>query len=366
MPQAPGKSRSSWNVHLGRIAGIEIRANVTFLVLLAWIVIGQLVAGKGVLAALSGAGLLICVFGIIVVHELAHALVARRFGVATHDITLLPIGGVSSLERIPDKPRQELLIALAGPMVNVVLAMALFALLAIARGVLVPSGQPTLAGTVVATLAWINVGLALFNLLPAFPMDGGRVLRAGLALRMSYDRATAVAARLGQAAALAFGLLGIFYNPFLVLIALFVWVGAQHERTMVHIRATLTGVPVERAMITRFSTLSPDDRLDAVERLALTGFQSEFPVVAGGRIVGVLDRDDLLTARPDAAVGDVMRRTFDLVASDAPIETVLPKVAAAGGHALIVAADGMPVGMLTSDSIAQLLRVDAALHGRGS
>lgn len=362
------KQRIGWNLPLGRIAGIDIRVHATFLILLAWIAVSHLVAGHGLRGAAEGLALIVCVFAIIVVHELAHALVAKRFGVRTRDITLLPIGGVSSLERIPDKPLQELLIAVAGPSVNIVLALVLFGLLALARGPLVPSGLHLVGGSFVAKLAWLNVGLAVFNLLPAFPMDGGRVLRATLALRMDYDRATAVAARFGQAAALGFGLLGLFFNPMLIFIALFVWIGAQQEAAIVHVRKALSGVPVERAMITHFLTLSPDDTLNRALQLTLAGFQAEFPVVEGNRLVGFLTREDVLQALravgANVPVGRVMRRDFAAISSDAPVELVLQKLGAAGGHAILVTEDGALVGMLTPDSIAELILVDRALHAR--
>jgi Zn-dependent protease/predicted transcriptional regulator len=358
----------SWNLSVGRVAGIDIKIHATFLLLLAWIAISHLVAGHGLGAAAAGLGLIVCVFGIVVLHELAHALVAKHFGVATRDITLLPIGGISSLERIPDKPREELLIALAGPSVNVVLALALFGLVALFRGALVPNHVHVVGGSFLAKLAWLNVGLAVFNLLPAFPMDGGRVLRAGLALRMDYDRATAIAARLGQAVALGFGILGFFFDPILLFIALFVWIGAQQEAALVHVRSALTGVPVEHAMITRFLTLSPDEPLIEVLQRKLAGFQTEFPVVDGDRLVGILTRDDILQALrrlgANVPVGRVMRSDFDVVARGAPVETVLPKLGAPGGHAVIVTDHGSVVGMLTTESIAQAILVDRALHAR--
>jgi Zn-dependent protease len=359
------KQRTGWSLGLGRVAGIDIRVHATFVILLAWIAVSQIAAGHGLRTAAAGIVLILCVFAIVVLHELAHALVARRFGVRTRDITLLPIGGVSSLERIPDQPRQELLIAIAGPAVNIVLALALFGVLALLRLPLAPS-ELRGGGSFLAQLAWINVGLALFNLLPAFPMDGGRLLRATLALRMDYDRATRIAARFGKAAAVGFGLLGLFFNPILFLIALFVWIGAQQEAAMVHMRSALTGVPVERAMITRFLTLSPDDPLSKALQLTLAGFQTDFPVVDRDRPVGVLTRDAVLqalrTIGPDVSVGMVMNRDFERVGSHDPVASVLPKLSTAGGHAVVVTEDGVVVGMLTPESVAELLLVDRALH----
>jgi Zn-dependent protease len=180
--------------------------------------------------------LILSVFGIVVLHELGHALTARRFGIKTRDITLLPIGGVAQLERMPDDPKQELLVALAGPAVNVVLAAALFALIALTGGSL-EGGLTT--GSFLAQLLWVNVSLAVFNLLPAFPMDGGRVLRAALAMKTSSLRATQIAATVGRGMAWVLGGLGLFFNPMLVLVAFFVWMGATGEQAMAERRADL-------------------------------------------------------------------------------------------------------------------------------
>ena len=365
---APVRPRSRWSVRLFRVAGIDVRAHATLLVLLAWIAINPLVRGRGAHAAIAALLLIVSVFAIIVVHELAHALVARRFGVQTRDITLLPIGGVSSLERIPDRPRQELAIALAGPAVNVTLALVLAGVLALARAPFLPGSEHALGWSIVAELLWINVGLAVFNLLPAFPMDGGRVLRATLALRMDYDRATRAAAGLGQLVAVGFGVLGFFFNPILVLIALFVWIGARQEAAQVHVRMALSGVPVERAMITRFLTLSPSDTLAHALQLGLGGFQQSFPVVDGGRVVGVLTRDAAVEALrsvgAEVPVGQVMRREVDVVDSHDPVERVLPKLSSADAAPVVVTDGGLVVGMVTPDSLAELLLVDGALHGR--
>lgn len=227
-----------WSWRIGRLAGIGIYVHVTFLLIVLWIAIPEYALG---LSAVAGALIyLVALFAIVVLHELGHALMARRFGVRTRDIILLPIGGVARLERMPRNPRQELLVALAGPAVNVGLAILLYAMVRL-------TGQPPAAELyafdVISSvrgflyqLVFVNIMLALFNLLPAFPMDGGRVLRALLAMRMSsYARATGIAARIGRALALLLGAAGLygFRNPFWLLIALFVWLGAGNEAAAV-------------------------------------------------------------------------------------------------------------------------------------
>jgi Zn-dependent protease len=227
-----------WSWRIGRLAGIAIYVHVTFLLILAWIAFQEYAYGA---RAIAGAMLYIfALFAIVVLHELGHALMARRFGVLTRDIILLPIGGVARLERMPRNPRQELLVALAGPAVNVALAIALFVVLRLTGQV--PAGDlydfdPLISvRAFLYQLVFVNIVLALFNLLPAFPMDGGRVLRALLAMRMSsYARATGIAARVGRVFALLLGAAGLygFRNPFWVLIALFVWMGAGNEAAAV-------------------------------------------------------------------------------------------------------------------------------------
>ncbi len=218
----------SWSFRLGRIAGIPIFVHWTFLILLAWLVYGHWVAGHDLATTLEGVGFVLAIFGCVVLHELGHALAARRYGVPTADITLLPIGGVARLQRIPEHPAEELVVAIAGPLVNVAIVAALYLL-----GVRWP-GTPLnnehhflVSASFFPKLMYVNAFLVLFNLLPAFPMDGGRVLRALLALKLDYARATRFAASVGQLMAIGFGFFGLTGSPMLLLIALFVWIGAE-------------------------------------------------------------------------------------------------------------------------------------------
>jgi Zn-dependent protease len=220
-----------WSRKLVRVAGIDVYVHGTFLLLIAFVAFSDLVAGRGVTVMVSRTSLILAVFATVVLHELGHALTARRFGVRTRDIILLPIGGVARLEKMPDLPGQQLLVALAGPAMNLAVAALLFGVgrLFDARAGL--EGISRTGGPFLTQLMGINVFLAVFNLLPGFPMDGGRVLRALLAMRMAPERATQTAARVGQAVALSFGLVGLFGNPLLIVIAVFVWLGAQAEHS---------------------------------------------------------------------------------------------------------------------------------------
>jgi len=361
-PRRASRPRASgWSWRLGRLFGIEVRVHATFLILLGWVAVSHFMAGHGIAMAASGVAFILAVFAIIVLHELGHALTARRFGIQTRDITLLPIGGVARLERMPTEPSQELLVAVAGPAVNVALALVLFVAL-VAMGALEDTTRlALLGGPFLAKLMWTNIALAAFNVIPAFPMDGGRVLRALLAMRTSYVHATDIAARVGQGVALAFGLVGLFVNPFLVFIALFVWIGAQGEAQLAHVHASLAGVPASSAMITRFAVIAPEEPVSAVVDRMLGGFQDDVPVVEGARLVGVLGREDVLKAaisgRANAAVGLVMRTDFSVVGESDSLEVALERLQSSGQRCIPVVRGDEVVGVLPVDNVAYVLRM---------
>lgn len=363
-----------WSWRIGRIAGIDINVHATFLLLLAWYaLVAWRESGSG-----AGAGLavlfILAVFASVVAHEYGHALTARRYGVQTRGITLLPIGGVAQLERMPDSPRQELAIAIAGPLVTV----AIVVLLRLGLAVTGHGATPTTtlvavsAADFAAQLMWVNVTLAVFNLLPAFPMDGGRVLRAWLAMRSGdYVRATDRAAQVGKAFALLFGILGLFVigNPFLVLIALFVWMGAASEASAVQTRTAFHGIPVSRVMITDLRTLHPTDTLGRAADYVLAGFQQDFPVVDRGEVVGVLTRRRLLEALAEKGregwVSAAMERSFETAAPGEDVERALARLQECRCHTLPVVDGGVLVGVLTAENIGEYLMVEAATRGRG-
>ena len=362
----PGRFGGRWRWRIGRLFGITIYIHATFLLLLLWVGLANL--PLGVRAALGGVGLILAVFATVVLHELSHALTARRFGVRTREIVLLPIGGVSSLERMPEKPIQELLITLAGPSTNLAIALVLFGLIRLLGGPVALSSLQVTGGPFLTKFMWINVSLAVFNLLPAFPMDGGRILRATLALRMSYARATEVAAHLGQAMALLFGLLGLFSNPLLVLIAVFIWMGAQQESSLVQMRAALTGLSVRDAMITDYRVVGRRDPLAKAVELTLAGFQHDFPVVEEHRAVGVLTRSDLVrglsAAGNTAPVEEWMHRDFGTAESGEMLEFALSKFAAQEPTTLVVVKDGEVVGIITPENVGELVMFETAVRER--
>jgi Zn-dependent protease/predicted transcriptional regulator len=354
-----------WSWRIGRFAGIDVYMHATFLLLIGWIALSAWLQIGSLAGVLSNIVFILALFGCVVLHEFGHALTARRYGIPTRDITLLPIGGVARLERMPDQPVQELWVALAGPAVNVVVAAVLFVWLSITSN-LVPLGDLTVVnGSFLERLMIVNVFLVGFNLIPAFPMDGGRVLRALLAMRMEYTRATQVAASVGQGLAFVFGFVGLFSNPVLVFIALFVWIGAAQESRMVQMKSALEGIPVTRAMATDYATLSPADELGRAVDLIIAGHQQDFPVIEDGTVVGVLTRSDLLSALArsgqDGLVGDVMQRDFQLADAYEMLEVAFARLQSCQCHTLPVTREGRLVGLVTMENMGEFLSIQSAL-----
>ncbi|MGD8405005.1 MAG: site-2 protease family protein [Anaerolineales bacterium] len=359
-----------WQWKLARIAGIDVYMHATFLFLIGWVAITSWTEQGSLGAVLSGIFFILLLFAFVVMHEYGHALTARRFGIKTRDITLYPIGGVARLERMPEKPIEELWVALAGPAVNVVIAIVLFGYLIITRTFEPITSLAISSGPLVERLMVVNLWLVGFNLIPAFPMDGGRVLRALLGLRLEYVRATQIAAYVGQGFAFLFGILGFFSNPFLVLIAIFVWMGAGQEANMVRIKHSINGIPVTRAMQTDFMMLTPYDTLSHVVGLILAGSQhDDFPVVQNGYIVGILDRDTFMKALSErgqnTTVAEVMRRDITEIDSQEKIEAALTHLQENGSKTLPVTQNGQLVGLISSESIKKFLMLHSALRTAG-
>ncbi|MEX0713345.1 MAG: site-2 protease family protein [Pirellulales bacterium] len=358
-----------WSWKLGEFRGIGVYVHATFFILIGFIVLSYWSQGQSLQATLAGVGFILALFACVVLHEFGHALMAAKFGVKTRDITLLPIGGLARLERMPDEPMQELWVALAGPAVNVVIAAALYAWLQLTTSLTPLEQLSVTSGPFLERLMFVNVVLVLFNMLPAFPMDGGRVLRALLANHLEYTRATQIAATVGQAMALVFGFVGFFTNPFLLFIALFVWIGAAQEASMAQMKSSLGGIPVARAMLTDFRTLSPQDTLQRAVELILSGSQEDFPVVEDGRVVGVLMRSDLFgtlaQGGQDALVRDVMRREFETVDASEMLETAFQRFQTCQCHTLPVVRQGILTGLVTMENIGEFVAIQAALARRG-
>ncbi len=353
----------TWSVPIGRVRGIPIRIHLTFLILLAWIAWLGWQSG-GLQASLWALALIVGLFACIVLHELGHSLVAVHFGSEVRSVTLLPIGGVASVKSIPRQPRQELLVSLAGPAVNVVIVLALAAVRRGFPGWADTEAFPRSTGELLDALIRANLVLAVFNLIPAFPMDGGRVLRSLLAMVLPFPRATAVAAALGQTVALAFILLGLVVNPFLVLIGIFVFLGAESEDRSVRVGSLLQNVFAEDVMVTDFVVLRPEDTVGRCLEYVYHRKLEDFVVEADGKLVGVLCRKDWMAALhregPDAAVGSVMRRHFMLLHPKAPLARLHQDLWRLEQGVFPVMSEGRVLGLLTAEDVSRYLMVQEA------
>jgi Zn-dependent protease len=361
----------AWSFRIGRIAGIDLKLHVTFALILG---LGALQWGgpHGARGAAFGVLLVALLFVCVVLHELGHALMARRFGIATHAIVLLPIGGVAQLARSPDNPRHELWIAAAGPVVNLLIAGALLlATIPMGLGGLPEESLRALVTqpTPSALLLWLlgaNVTMALFNLLPALPMDGGRILRAALTLRMGATRATPLAATVSQVLALGLGTLGLLQGNFLLaFIAAFVFLGAAQERVEVEARHLLSAVRAGDAWPRHAITLSPGDRLNRVVEYLLTSPQQHFAVLLGGQLQGVLNRGQVLRALqhepPESYVAGLMERNVPRVDEGTSLEEVRRLMAERGASGVAVYRGEEFLGVVGLAEIAEALRVASAL-----
>lgn len=355
-----------WSVNIGSIAGTAVRIHVTFVLFLVWIFAASWAQG-GADAAWSGLVFMVLLFACVLAHEFGHIFAARVFGVATPDVTLLPIGGVARLERIPEEPGQEFLVAIAGPMVNVVIAALLIVLFGADPSVGKLAAVESTTTSLADKLAAVNIFLVVFNMIPAFPMDGGRVLRALLAIKLGHVRATEIAATVGQAAAFAFGFIGLFTNPMLIFIAIFVYLAAASEAQLVAIRAMSRDVPVSAAMITEFATLTPDEPIEAAIETLLRTSQQEFPVVDGARrLAGVLSRADMIRALkelgPQAPVAGVMTTEIPVMSHRGRLEQAFAILQEKQKPAVgIVDPAGRLVGLVTSETVGEMLMVRDAL-----
>ena len=360
-----------WSYRIARIRGTDVKIHVTFFLLIAFYAYEGYASG-GPVAAAEITLLVLTLFACVLLHEFGHITMARRFGVRTPDVILLPIGGVARLERIPEDPKQELLIALAGPVVNVVIAGLIQGGLILFR---VPAHSVTLNLDGLGfweSIRNLNLWLVVFNMIPAFPMDGGRVLRALLARNMGLMRATRAAAGVGQLLAVAGGLAGVFVlnSPWLMLIALFVYFGAGAELGAVETRAIGRGLTVEQMMVTQFNSIPIHATLQRATEMLLEGEQREFPVVDNlGRVEGILTRESLIKGLSHlgtgATVGQTMVTPVPIIPAGLGFEPAYQRLRDSGLPALPVAdGAGKLIGLLTLDNIADLLLVRRAVQRR--
>lgn len=339
-----------------RLIGVPIRFHFTFVLLVVFLIVTGLASKQ---SAMISVVFILALFASVLVHELGHAYVGSRYGIHTLEIVMFPIGGVGRMERNP-KPREELWIALAGPFMNVLIALILLIFLISRKHVvtLLAVTNPTDAN-LLERIVFGNLILAGFNLLPAFPMDGGRVLRSVLARFKPEDEATRIAAWAGRMLAISMGLYGLLSANFIIVfVAFFVYLGAAQEGAAAIGRTLTHGIPVSAAMITEFHTLSHGNTIRDAANLLLATSQQDFPVVHGDQVVGLLGRNTLLRALavegPDAYVAGVMDREFETLSPNMDLAEALPLMAQAGSCALVMEGDKL-LGLLTTENLSQFL-----------
>lgn len=349
-----------WSLPIAKVYGTVVQIHVTFFLLLAWLG-GSYYLQGGMPAAVDGLVFILLIFACVLAHEFGHVFAARRYGIPTPTVTLLPIGGVARLQRMPDEPGQEFVVAIAGPLVNVAIAVGLYVAAGGSASMSAAAHLDEQQVGLLSKLFSINVILVVFNLVPAFPMDGGRVLRSLLAMRMDYARATRIAASIGQVLAFGFGLLGLFGNPILLLIALFVYLGAGHEAAVVEMREATRGVAVEEAMLTGAASFEPEDPVgDAARRLVQSG-QSLAPVVDADQMPrGVVSRSELVQAlrqgKSDRPLRELLREDVPTVGRSTPLREALEFMQSEGLSAVtVVEGDGSLAGVLSFESIGDML-----------
>ena len=343
-------------MNLGTFGGTRLVLHPTFWLIIAFVGFLGARAGLGTADVLAEIGFVLALFACVVLHEFGHVLSARRYGIRTESVTLYPIGGVARLERMPQRPSEELVIAVCGPLVNVAIAvpLGLFSLL--------------VESAFLGRLALANALLVAFNLLPAFPMDGGRVLRAALAMRMPFSRATAIAAGIGKAMVVPFVFAGVVWNPLLLVIGAFVWLGATAEARAAQIGESLAGARVMQASMGQVLAVEPQDRLAHVAELILDSSQKDFPVARGGEVIGSLTQADLLRAigreGPDGIVADIMGGSPPPVDAGAPMQEAFDLMQRTRAPFLPVTEDGELVGIVTLENVREFIELRQAMGGQ--
>lgn len=354
-----------YSLSLGRIAGIQIFVHWTFLILIGWIVYINLKQGLSTIDILWSVFFILTLFACVTFHELGHALAARRYHIKTKNITLLPIGGLAQLESIPEKPKEELVVALAGPLVNIVIAAMLYPLVKLNPNVMEEMDLSRLSHhNFLSSLMVVNVWLAVFNMIPAFPMDGGRVFRALLSFRFERNLATRIAASVGQLLAVGFVFVGFFYNPFLIFIGVFIFLGAQAEAQFAEAKSLLQGFTVADALMKEVPAVKPDDTVAYCSDQLLATQNRNFIVIDDSAVVGTLSRDEIIRAlregKANHPVSEVMNRDFLSLEVTAPLEEAWVSLRTSKRSAAPVFESGKLAGMLDTENVAEFLMINEA------
>ncbi|EIM76177.1 peptidase M50 [Nitritalea halalkaliphila LW7] len=358
------------SLYLGTYKSIKVFVHWTFSLLLLWIVLSNYRAGADAETILWTLGFVLSLFFCVTLHEFGHALAAARYGIPTRDITLLPIGGVARLEKLPEDPKQELAVALAGPAVNIVIFLVLLLFIGL-TGTTDLSGmdleEPRLgAGNFLLVLASANVFIALFNMLPAFPMDGGRVLRAFLAIRMPREKATRIAGGIGQVLAVGFVFVGLFYNPILVLVGIFIFLGAGSEVAHTAKQSVLKGFTVQNVLMRKYQLLALSDPLAlAVDKL-LNSQATHFVVHDAQGVVGTLSRDAIIAGLQQGGTDFPIHRVVEKDALrlevNEGLERAWQRMLEKNVKVALVFDQGTFVGILDQENVAEFVLVRNALR----
>ncbi|MBI0398099.1 site-2 protease family protein [Cyclobacterium marinum] len=355
-----------WSLYMGSYSGIKVFIHWTFWIIIGWIFMMHFQMGHGWAEGLAGALFILALFGCVVLHEFGHALMAKKYGIPTRDITLYPIGGVASLNRMPEKPSQELAVALAGPAVNVVIAGILYIFLLSNDQLLPISEIDHVAGeNFWFNLMTANVILAVFNLIPAFPMDGGRVLRAVLAFNLDKLRATTIAVQVGQLLAIVFVFLGFFTNFWLVFIGLFIFLGAGAEAVHESAKSALVGYTASDVLVQQYTRLSPLETFEKAVQMLRNTQEQGFVVVENDQAKGVLTRKELIKGLSEygntSPVYKVMRKDPIIIALDMPLQEVYQNLAGNNLSLALVVEDGQLLGIVDIKGINELIAVKKGL-----
>ena len=359
-----------YSLYLGKISGIKISVHWTFLILIFWIVFTNMRSGRNVEEIIWSVVFVLAIFACVIMHELGHALTALRFNIKTRGISILPIGGVAQLESIPEKPKEELLVALAGPAVNILIAAILYPFIKVTNelGELDNFTSIGPANFFVALMT-INLWLALFNLIPAFPMDGGRVLRALLGFKLSHAKATAIAASIGQVLAMVFVFFGFFYNPFLIFIGFFIFLGAQSEAVYARSKFLLKGFTVNDVLMHEIPLVDQHATIKEAAARLLDSQNKNFVVHAAGRPVGTLSRDQIIKALGErgehVSVNEVKDEKMIFLSPEMPLEEAWQLLQQERKPLMLVMSDGNLAGVLDQENMSEFILIQTATKNNG-
>ena len=351
-------------LQLGKIAGIGLFIHWTFSLLILFIVYINQKAGQNATQILWSVLFILCIFITVLMHELGHALTAKKYNIKTIDITLLPIGGLARLERLPEKPSEELVVALAGPLVNIALALitSLFISLPNTSEQMVSQlSNGVNSNNFFLNFFLVNIVLAIFNLIPAFPMDGGRVLRALLSYKLERHVATKIAARIGQILAIGFIFLGFFSNPFLIFIGLFVFMGAQIESEYTESKHLLKGFKVRDVLMKHYQIIGVNETLETAVAMLLDSPYKNFLVTQENLPVGTLNRDQIIEAlskkEEETQLSSIMDSNLILLQADSFLEDIFELVYKNKSTLMLVMEDDQLIGTLDTENLLEFILI---------